>query len=236
MVTRGSKIVPVAVTAAAGAGAGGDVWLLLAPTSLDGDAMEARSWWWGMIKRRGLEDPFWGRTGTRRVRTTPRDGLGCWKKERRWRLGLWADRPKAMSLPLAFGGWRGKEFHSFMDEGKIDMWMMMTAASGPLAFELARLDRFGGEEVRAPRVSFLGRLEACLSGELRPRQSHNAQPKHIWQACIFIRISSVPLRRKPPERSRHIYTKKTQKHQKEYSHWRVNRGKKGRTKTEPTET
>lgn len=126
------------------------MWLLLAPTSLDGDAMEARSWWWGMIKRRGLEDPFWGRTGTRRVRTTPRDGLGCWKKERRWRLGLWADRPKAMSLPLAFGGWRGKEFHSFMDEGKIDMWMMMTAAGGPLAFELARLDRFGGEEVRAP--------------------------------------------------------------------------------------
>lgn len=33
-------MVPVAVTTAA-AGAGGDVWLLLAPTSLDGDAIEA---------------------------------------------------------------------------------------------------------------------------------------------------------------------------------------------------
>lgn len=73
--------------------------------------------------------------------------------------GDWAygqtDRRQCLFLWL-FGGWRGKRFHSFMDEGKIDMWMMMTAAGGPLAFELARLDRFGAKQaVRAVQDALL---------------------------------------------------------------------------------
>lgn len=72
---------------------------------------------------------------------------------------------------FGFWGWRGKIFHSFTDEGKIDMWMwmmMMTAASGPVAFELARLDRFGAkqsERCKNPPPSCRSWVvDVCLSG------------------------------------------------------------------------